>query len=80
MSEQDWKPVIFTKLPAKNLKKPAGKKLNIGSKLNKLDNTEIDIIKKVSNETSKAISKKRTDLKISQKDFAHEQRQDQRKR
>ena len=73
--QQDWKPVIFKKKPntqqiGKQKTKPSGKRINIGDKLRKLDNTEIDKINRVSLNTSKAISKTRTGLKMSQKELA----------
>lgn len=76
--QQDWNPVIFNKVKdandanlSKNRNRNGnGRTLNIGDKLRKLDNTEIEVVNKVKLTTSRAISKRRTDLKLSQKQLA----------
>ena len=67
MEIQDWKPVTFVK---KNTKPINKKKNTISNIYSKVDNTEIAIIKKVKLSVSRVISKKRTELKISQKELA----------
>jgi len=75
--EQDWKPVVFKKkieqTPVQKATAIKNKKRgnNSAQKLCKVDNTEIDTIKKVSMSTSKAISKRRTELGLKQKDLAN---------
>lgn len=74
--EQDWNPVVFKKVKdavAKNeskTKEKNGRRSNLGDKLRKLDNTEIDTVDKVKLTTSRAMSKRRTELKMSQKQLA----------
>ena len=74
--EQDWNPVIFKKVKDATTKNEAkskeknGRRNNLGDKLRKLDNTEIDTVDKVKLTTSRAMSKRRTELKMSQKQLA----------
>ena len=73
--QQDWNQVVFNKVKDESTKNKekrnkSGKKLNIGEKLHKVDNTEIDIVDKVKLSTSRAISKRRTELRLSQKEVA----------
>lgn len=75
--EQDWNNVVFKKTEAQ--KKLEQKKLaknqpkiTIDRKLQKVDNTEIDKIKTISLKASKVISKRRTELKLSQKQLAQQ--------
>ena len=69
--DQDWKSVnIGNKKKSIVKHSKENKNRNSGQKLFKLDTTEIGPIKKVTLSTRKAISQRRTYLKLSQKEFA----------
>ena len=68
MDIQDWKQVKFVK---KNTTKSNGKKKNTNTGANKVDKTEIANIKKINLSSSRIISKKRIELKLTQKELAN---------
>lgn len=69
MYYQDWKEVKF--INKNSNKKETKKKINTNTGWNKVDKTEIESIKKIKLVTSRIISKKRTELKLSQKELAN---------
>lgn len=68
MDFQDWKEIKFTK---KSDKPNNSQKKNTNTGGNKVDITELVKIKKINLSTSRIISKRRTELKLSQKQLAN---------